>query len=80
MRNGEYGSRFRRGRASVRALGVIVVAFSWGGCARTVPRASAQAALYRDLQRMVSLSSAAGWEIDRVEVEELVPDALMSVC
>jgi hypothetical protein len=50
------------------------------GCARTVPPARPAAALYRDLERLVSLSATAGWKIDRVEVEALLPDALLSVC
>ena len=45
-----------------------------------VPADRSTSALYRDLQRLVSLSGAAGWEVDRVEVEEMLPPALMSVC
>ena len=50
------------------------------GCARTGPRDRTTAALYRDVQRLVTLSVAAGWEVDRVELEELLPTVLMSVC
>ena len=49
-------------------------------CARTVPPGQSSAALYRDLQRLVTLTDAAGWDIDRVEVEGMLADALMSVC
>jgi len=51
-----------------------------GGCARTVPPKPASAALYRDLQRLVTLSETAGWQIDRVEVDGVLPGALLSVC
>ncbi len=51
-----------------------------GSCARTVPPAESTAALYRDLQRIVTLTEAAGWDIDRVEVEDVLTDVLMSVC
>jgi hypothetical protein len=50
------------------------------GCARTVPPRSAPAALYRDLERMVTVAETAGWYIDRQELENLLPDALDSVC
>lgn len=39
-----------------------------------------QAGLYRDLERLVTLSNAAGWGIDRYEVEDLLPEALASAC
>lgn len=50
------------------------------GCSRALPPKPAQAVLYRDLERLVSLSEAAGWEIDRIEIEDMLPTALMSVC
>ena len=50
------------------------------GCSRTLPPRPTQAALYRDLQRLVTLAEAAGWGIDRYEIEAMLPTALMSVC
>ncbi len=63
---------------AVRAL-VISVLFA-AGCARSVPPRSAPAALYRDLERMVTVAETAGWYIDRQELESLLADALDSVC
>lgn len=37
-------------------------------------------ALYKDLERQVTVSAATGWSIDRVEVDALVDSALDSVC
>ena len=59
------------------ALPVMVLPVS---CARLVPENRPAAVLYRDLQRLVSVADETGWDIDRFEVEELLPDALMSVC
>lgn len=50
------------------------------GCTGARPEPRAQSALYRDLERMVNISAAAGWHIDRVEIDELMSDALQSVC
>lgn len=44
------------------------------------PRDPATAALFRDLERQVTVTAAAGWGIDRLEVEELLEPALDSVC
>lgn len=49
-------------------------------CARTVPRDRSAAALYRDLERQVTVAAAAGWSIDRLEVEGMLAGALDSVC
>ena len=57
-------------------LALVVV----GCAAAALPPTYSQQKLYRDLDRLVSLESATGWDIDRVEVEELLPSALMSAC
>lgn len=44
------------------------------------PEDPSERALYRDLQRLVTLSDSAGWEIDRLELEELRGPALLSLC
>lgn len=49
-------------------------------CARPLPPEPASAVLYRDLQRLVTVEAAAGWKIDRLEVESILSEALMSVC
>jgi hypothetical protein len=66
--------------ASIVAGAIALSLATSAGCARAVPPHSTTAALYRDLQRLVTLTEAGGWEIDRIEVEQLLPDALMSVC
>jgi hypothetical protein len=57
---------------------VIVILLA--GCARTVPPDRTAAALYRDLERTVTVQEAEGWDIDRTEVDSLTPTALLSVC
>jgi hypothetical protein len=37
-------------------------------------------ALAVDLERMVEAQQAGGWKIDRYEIEEMIPSALMTVC
>lgn len=65
---------------------VLTVALALGGlaattaCARTVPRDPTAAALYRDLERDVTIAAAAGWSIDRLELDDLLDEALDSVC
>ncbi|MBK9032555.1 MAG: hypothetical protein IPL61_14795 [Myxococcales bacterium] len=51
-----------------------------GACARTLPPDRSAAALYRDLERMVTIADATGWGIDRKEVEGLEAKALDSAC
>jgi hypothetical protein len=62
------------------AAAFAVLCAGSGGCARPLPPEQPASYAYRDLQRLVSLSAATGWKIDRVEVESLLPDALMTVC
>lgn len=63
----------------MRRLGFPVLLLV-AACARTVPPQKPAAALYRDYERMVTLSAAEGWEIDRLEVDGLLGAALMSLC
>lgn len=63
-----------------RLVVVVVGAAALVACASPRPEPRTQAALYRDLERLVNISAAAGWHIDRIEVEELMSDALQSVC
>lgn len=68
--------------ASPLALALLLALLSAaGGCAaRALPPDPSAAALYRDLERLVALRQAAGWEIDRVEIEDMLPNMLMSAC
>jgi hypothetical protein len=68
------------GLAAICALVCVAAA----GCSRfhslPTPRPPVLAALARDLERQVTLSAAAGWGVDRVEIEGLLEPALDSVC
>jgi hypothetical protein len=54
------------------------------GCSRfhavPAPRQPVLRALARDLERQVTIAAAAGWGVDRLEVEELLEPALDSTC
>ncbi|MCC6999944.1 MAG: hypothetical protein IT370_35415 [Deltaproteobacteria bacterium] len=63
-----------------RLTGVLIAAALLAGCGRQLPPRAPSAALYRDLERIVTVREAGGWEIDRLEVEGALSDALMSVC
>ncbi|MCK6545403.1 hypothetical protein L6R52_06000 [Myxococcota bacterium] len=49
-------------------------------CAYVRPPDPQASALYRDLERLVTLTHSAGWDLDRVELEGMLPDALQSFC
>ena len=60
--------------------GLALALVTLAACARTLPADRASASLYRDLERLVTLTEAAGWDIDRLELEALLPETLASVC
>ena len=61
----------------MRALVLIALL----GCGRTPrPAEPSASALFRDLERQVTVSAATGWGVDRLEVEGLLEGALDSVC
>ncbi len=67
-------------RAAAIAL-VVVAGLGVAACARAVhPADPSTSALYRDLERQVTVAGTAGWNIDRLELEGLLSDALGSVC
>ncbi len=70
---------FRRGAA---ALVLALTSAALAGCAAAVPQPQqpVNSNLYRDLRRLVTLTETAGWRIDRLELENLLPDLLDSVC
>jgi hypothetical protein len=50
-------------------------------CSRTpAPVEPTERALYRDLERQVTLAAATGWGVDKLEIEGMLETALDSVC
>ncbi|NVB84685.1 MAG: hypothetical protein HOV81_40300 [Kofleriaceae bacterium] len=59
------------------ALAAVLLA----ACSRTPsPKDPTEHALYRDLERQVTVAAATGWGVDRLEIEGLLEGALDSVC
>jgi hypothetical protein len=59
---------------------LLLAALTAGACARRLPPDRSAAALYRDLERLVTVAETTGWDIDRKEVEGLESEALDSLC
>jgi hypothetical protein len=50
-------------------------------CTRTpAPKDPTERALFRDLERQVTVAAATGWGVDRIEIDKLLGSALDSVC
>jgi hypothetical protein len=64
----------------MRPLWILLVALAASACGSALPPDPTAAVLHRDLERLVEIAGAEGWTVDRVEVEETLPSALMSVC
>ncbi len=63
----------------MRLAAVVVVALA--ACSRTpAPKDPTERALYRDLERQVTVAAATGWGVDKLEVDGLLDSALDSVC
>jgi hypothetical protein len=62
-----------------RSLALLAMSSAMA-CGGAQPSSPAAGALHRDLERLVELSDTEGWSIDRVELDEALPSALMSVC
>jgi hypothetical protein len=59
----------------------VLLGFSLCACARIpAPGEPSARALFRDLERQVTVAAAAGWGVDRLEVEDSLPNALDSSC
>lgn len=58
--------------------GVLVLLFA--SCATPLPGERAERGLYSDLHKQVRLRESDDWVVDRVEVEEALPTALLSAC
>lgn len=63
-------------RAGIAAVVLVAAA----ACARQVPPSRPAASLFRDLERIVTVHEAAGWHIDRLEVDGALSEALESTC
>ena len=50
------------------------------GCAHSLPADHLTSVAYRDMQRLITIEEAAGWTIDRFEVDKILPHALLSLC
>ncbi len=58
-----------------------LIALALVGCAHAqLPADPSAAALYRDLEREITVSATTGWSVDRIEIESLLKSALDSVC
>jgi len=67
--------------ATVAALSVVVTLAVTASPARAAANdARAAEALHHDLRKLVAAQEDTGWTIDAYELEDLAPDALMSVC
>jgi hypothetical protein len=65
----------------VNTVAIAVLATTLLACAqRPAPTDPSQRALFRDLERQVTVSAATGWGSDKVEVEALTKPAIDSAC
>jgi hypothetical protein len=59
----------------------VAIAVLLAACSRTpAPKDPTERALFRDLERQVTVTAATGWGVDKLEVEGLLDTALDSVC
>jgi hypothetical protein len=62
----------------VRRAAIVVLL---AACSRTpAPKDPTDRALYRDLERQVTVATATGWGVDRLEIDGMLETALDSVC
>lgn len=62
------------------ALGIAAWLAAGAGCTRPLPAHPSSAALYRDLERVVTVREAQGWEVDTLEINQILSATLMSTC
>jgi hypothetical protein len=77
----------RRGKrlriATAHAVCAASLSLAWGGARAddaAQNEARARSTLRYDLERIVEGAESTGWKIDKYEYEELMPDALQSIC
>ena len=59
----------------------VAIVVLLAACSRTpAPKDPTERALYRDLERQVTVAAATGWGVDKLEVEGMLDTALDSVC
>lgn len=59
----------------------FAVTFSLTACAASsAPKAPSELALFRDLERQVTVAAATGWGIDRLEIDRMLETTLDSMC
>lgn len=62
----------------MRHVAIVVLL---AACSRTpAPKDPTERALFRDLERQVTVAAATGWGVDRLEIEGMLDTALDSVC
>ncbi len=69
--------------AVASALALLVATVARSAAAGGTPAdadAPAFEALREDLERLIEVQESSGWKIDRYEIEEMMPSALMTVC
>jgi len=69
-------------RAALFALtaGVVTLAATGSRADPAAGEEPAFKALAADLERLIEVQQSAGWRIDRYEIEDMMPSALMTVC
>jgi hypothetical protein len=67
-------------RLASAAICLLLLWAGLAGVAQAAPPTRAEEGLLHDLHKMVEVQQAIGWKIDRYEYEDMLPDALLSVC
>ncbi|HEY5949310.1 MAG TPA: hypothetical protein VIV40_27640 [Kofleriaceae bacterium] len=65
----------------LRRPATIALGLALAACSRTpAPKDPTERALFRDLERQVTVAAATGWGVDKLEIDGLLESALDSVC
>ncbi len=60
---------------------LVAIALLLAACSRTpTPKDPTERALFRDLERHVTVAAATGWSVDKIELDKMMGSALDSVC
>ncbi|HWO22378.1 MAG TPA: hypothetical protein VNO30_26650 [Kofleriaceae bacterium] len=80
MHAARFAARFTPAAAAA-AVAVAVATLALAACGpRPAPRDPSSRALFRDLERHVTVAATTGWSIDRLEIEGMIESTLDSVC